>query len=361
MLNFNLSKQAFGLDFNNSRLRILQLEGRKKEDRIRAWNEIKLPEGVVDNYKIKDKARFKDAVLEGLRTAKGKFKGKKVALSISENKMFTRVISLPLMEEWKAEEAVKWETEANIPIAIEDAFFDWQTIKRGKEKMDVLVMATPKKIVDNYLKVFEDCGIEVAVCEAESAAIGRSILGKKERNKNILSIDIGLSLTSFVIYKKGIPVFTSSSSVSGEMMTDAIAKNLNYTHKKAESYKIKIGLGTNKKEKEKMLSVFESILNLLTQEIGKTVYFFEENLAEKDEKIEHVIITGGASNLKGIKDYLTVSTGKVVTNSTPLINLNLSQQEKEKIPKELLQNFSNVIGLAIRGKNYEDYNKFIAA
>ncbi len=361
MLNFDFNKQAFGLDFNNSRLRILQLEGTKKEDHIRAWNEIKIPEGVIDNYKIKDEAKFKDAVLEGMRTAKGKLKGRKVALSISENKMFTRVVSLPLMEEWKAKEAVKWETESNIPIAVEDVYFDWQIIKRGKRKMDVLVMATPKKIVDNYLKVFEDCGIEVVACEAESAAIGRSILGKKERNKNILSIDIGLSLTSFIIYKKGIPVFTSSSSVSGEMMTDAVAKNMNYTYKKAENYKIKVGLGTGKKEKEKMLPIFEPILNLLTQEIEKTILFFEENLADKDKKIERIVITGGASNLKGIKDYLTVSTGKVVINSIPLINLKLSRQEEEKIPRELLQNFSNVLGLAIRGKNYEDYNKFIAA
>lgn len=361
ILKLNLNQRAFGLDFNDSKLKLIQLAESRKADKILAWNEVRLPEGVIENYEIKNEEKFKEAVLYAIKNSKGKFNSKKVVLSVSENKVFTRVISLPLMDDWKASEAVKWETESNIPIAIDEVYFDWQIIKKNEKKMDVLVMATPKKIVDSYLKVFNSCGIEVIACEAESSSIGRSILGKKEKERNILSIDIGLSMTSFTIYKKGIPVFTSSSSISGKMMTDAVAKHLCYDYRKAEKYKIKHGLGDNKKDKEKMLSIFEPILKLLSQEIEKTINFFGSNLSGGNDEIERIILNGGGSNLRGIKDYLTVSTKKTVLNSNPLINLNLTQEEKSKISSDSLQGFANVFGLAIRGKNYENYNKFITS
>lgn len=365
-INLVSSQRAFGLDFNDSKIRIIQFG----KDSVLSWNQINIPEGVMDNYEIKDRNQFIQTMHYALSQAKGKVRGNRAVLSISENKIFTRVITLPTLNEKKAQEAIKWETESNIPISISEVYYDWQIIFKDKNKMEVLVVATPKKLIDNYLEIFNVIGIEIIACEAESSAISRSILGKKDKTGTILVIDIGMALSSFAIYRLGVPVFTSSSSVSGKMMTDAVAKKLNCNYRKAESYKIKVGLGSGNKEKKEALEIFEPILNLMTQEIKKTINFFDSNLSESEfsfqdeninkRKIEKIILCGGGSNLKGLKDFLTISTEKVVVNSNPWINLKLSDEEKNKIPDYHLQSFSNVIGLAIRGKEYENYNKFIA-
>jgi type IV pilus assembly protein PilM len=339
--------QTFGLDFNDSALRLIQIDKDKKHHRINAWSEKKFPSGVMQNFEIKNEEQFQEVFMNTFKESHGRIKGLNAVISIPENKIFTRVINIPRMESSEAAEAIKWETESNIPISVEETYFDWQIISKGEKNMEVLIVASPRKIIDNYLKTLDKIGVNVVACEAESIAIGRSVINSKNKDY-VLVVNMGSSSTSFAIYRGTMPIFTSSSSVSGNLLTDAAAKHFGFSYEKAESYKIKTGLGLEEKEREESLKIFEPTLANLINEIEKTINFFNNNLNSNNEiNIENIIICGGGSNLKGLDNYLSINLGKTINCSNPWENVNL-KNHLEEMSKERVQSFTTAIGLALR-------------
>lgn len=339
--------QSFGLDFNDSALRLIQIDKRRKYHRINAWSEKKFPVGVMQNFEIKDEEKFQEVFVNAFQESHGKFKGMNAVISIPENKIFTRVIKIPKMDLSEATEAVKWETESNIPISVDETYFDWQIINKNEKDMEVLIVASPRKIIDDYLRVLDKLGLNVVACEAESIAIGRDVINFKNKNY-ILVVNMGSNSTSFAIYRGVMPIFTSSSSVSGNLLTDAVAKHFGFSYEKAESYKIKTGLGLEEKERKESLEIFESILATLIHEIEKTINFFNNNLNDNNEiNIKDIIICGGGSNLKGLDNYLSINLRKTVSRSNPWENINL-KESLDEMSKEKAQSFTTAIGLALR-------------
>lgn len=241
----NKKNYGFGVDFSDSHLRLLQIKYKKDSFDIIGWSQRKIPKGIVEQGKIIKKEDFIEILKDALENSNGSFVGGSVMVSIPEEKVFTRVIQVPLSKNTKElEETIKWETESNIPVSINDIYYDWQIIKENQNKIDVLVMATNKDIIDNYLEVFDSVGLEVVAVEPESLSIARSLIPKSHKEYTLL-IDMGNNFSNFVICKSGLPIFTSSSSISGNKITELIVREFGFGFEKAERYKIKRGLEDN--------------------------------------------------------------------------------------------------------------------
>jgi hypothetical protein len=53
---------------------------------------------------------------------------RRVVCSLPEPKPFLRVLSLPAMEAKEVSEAIRWEIEANIPLTLDQVYYDWQIL-----------------------------------------------------------------------------------------------------------------------------------------------------------------------------------------------------------------------------------------
>ncbi len=352
---------AFGVDFNGRTLRIMQLKRKGKNQKVTGWIERKIPQGIMNDILIENSDNFKNFFSESIKKAEGKIHGNRIVVSVPENKVFIRIITIPLMEEKEATESVRFETESNIPISVDEVYFDWQIVEKREKDMDVLVVASPMKIIDNYLKVFSEMGYQVVAFEPKSISTGRSIIGN-DMGDYALVVDMGLESTNFAIYEKGFPIFTSSGSVSGKILTDMVMKAKGISIEKAESYKIKIGLGSTSEEKQEAFSIFESALVTFVDEIKRTINFFHETLAvqknvtgKSELKISKVVLTGGGANLKGLNSYLSINLQETIEQSSPWVNIKF-KNDIPPISKEDSQGFSTVIGLALRAQDYESYN-----
>lgn len=347
---FNCDDECyFGVDFSGSSLRLLQLEKKGKSLDILGWSEKKIPKGIIEQGKIIKKEAFVEIFQEALEKVNGSFSGNNIMLTIPEEKIFTRVVSVPVVEDKESlEDAIKWETESNIPIALNDIYYDWQIIDKNEEKIDVLIMATAKEVVDNYLEIFDSLDLKIIALEPESLSMARSLILNGSQGY-VLLVYIGTNSSNFAICKNGLPIFTANSSVSGKMMTEIVVKELGISFEKAESYKIKKGLEVALNSREGSNAIFNSVLEILLKEINSNIDFLQENLfpEEKNKKISKIIMCGGGSNLKGLSSYLTVKLRQPVVQSNPWVNLNFI----EKIPpisKQDSQGFAPVIGLTLK-------------
>lgn len=353
-LNFK-TPRAFGANFNDSSIKIMQTSGTGKKCHVNGYAKKNLPKGVIEDCEIKDVALFSDIFKSAISLAKGKIKGSAVAVAVPENKVFIRIIKVPALSRSEIAETIKWETESNIPISMDEVYFDWQIVKREEETTKVLVVACGKKIIDNYLHVFDGMGIEVLVFEPESVAAGRCVIKTGEENPVVL-IDIGSTETSISIYENGFPVFTSGSSFSGSMVTDMISKNKGIGVEKAEIFKIRTGMGGNIEEKQELEKILQPLISGFVLEIERVLKFYAEKLSQGGkQKISKIILSGGGSNLKGLSSCLAIKLRTQVDLANPWENFDM-EGKLPGISKNEAEKFVTAIGLAIRANNYEDYN-----
>lgn len=349
---------SWGIYFSDSHLRMLQVDFENKDDKILGWAEKRIPKGAIEQSMITKKETFIEIFQDVVENSFGDFYGKNILVSIPEEKVYTSVIEVPLIEDSRAfKEALKWETEANMPVSIKDVYYDWQIIEKTDKKTKVLVMASNKEIVDNYLEVFDKLNLKVVAFEPESLSMARSLIKHNTEDEYTLLINIGTDFSSFVICNKNLPIFNSSSSVSGRMLTEILVKEKGFSFEKAESYKIKEGVEESVFSKKGEGNVFLPVLEMLVEEIRKTTDFLNESLSPggDEKKFSKIILCGGGSNLKGLDSYLTVKLKQLVAQSNPWMNFDFNK----KIPpisKQDSQGFASVIGLTLRFKDYEENN-----
>ncbi len=86
-------------------------------------------------------------------------------------------------------------------MAISDIYYDWQVLDKSEDKINILVMATNKDVVDNYLDIFDSLHLKVVALEPESLSMARSLIAQDSEDYTLL-IDLGSRSSNFAVCKK---------------------------------------------------------------------------------------------------------------------------------------------------------------
>lgn len=374
MLDFlTLDPEAFGIDVSDSSLKIVKLNKKRANLVLASFGETLIKPGIIKRGKIINEIAFTKSLEKAIKNVKGKkIKTKYAVVSFSEESVFLQVIKIPKMAKEEIESAVRFEAENYIPIPLEKAYLDFQIISSFNDKhnyLEILIAAAPKEIIDSYVSCFEKVGIKLKILEVEPMAIVRALIKKGENLSPILLIDLGADKTSFVIVKNNSIRFSSSIPISTNKFTEAIARALEIETTKAEKLKTKYGLkgpekihlegekGVEKFKKEIICEekIFEALIPILTDFVEQTNIYLDyyqfhelpEDISEKGNKLEKIIICGGGANLKGICTFLSLELKILTEPGNPWINIS----EKIQMPLEDSLRYGTAIGLALRGIN----------
>lgn len=365
----NFDPEIFGLDLSDLSIKVFQFEKEGRTHKIRSFYSMDIAPGDIEDGKIIKKDKVVAAIKEAINKAgPKKINTNKVVCSLPESKVFLRIISIPRMSEEEAGEAIKWEMEANIPLPIDQVYFDWQLLespggapeKNGGEspqsvaaKQNILTVAASREIVDDLIEVLDRAGLEAYGLEVESIASVRSLISQKnlKKAKTALIVDLGAQRSSFIVVEDGAPYFTSSIPFSSEGIDDAISKRMSVDKREAEKIKISHGIEYSKAESPVFRAV-ESLLENLILEIEKTLDFYS-GMNKQSTGVEKIILCGGGANLKGLVPYLTQRLAKEVEVGDPWSNVSLGNN-LPLISKENAVRYSTVIGLALKDISYEN-------
>lgn len=348
---------AIGIDISESSIKILQLSKQKEGYLPSAYSHLELPNTLIANHIITDEQKLATYITRAITAAKG-VNSKYVVASVPETKSFVRILKMQKMPEAEIEGAIPWELEQDIPVPIEQVYFDWQIVKEEGEFNHVLVMATPKDYVDSLISALKLANLKPVALELESQATARALIGPEDMNQASLIVDMSNTVTSMVIVSgKGVLEYTSNVTIGGNQLTESISRNLNLTPKEAEKLKLESGLLEDSKKgnsRQAMLPILDSIV-----EEARNVIKFHEEHSVLSPGVNRIVLTGGVANLKGMLDYITARTnvgaGKPIEHivlGNPWINA-VSPKNLEKIivPKEEELTYSTAVGLALRGVN----------
>jgi len=344
-----IKPNGFGLEIEDGSLKAIMLKKTRKGAKVVSCAARQMKKSVVQDGQVINKQELASEIGKLLASAKpGPIKSKFVVFSIPESKSFIRTIQIPKMTKEEAVEAVKWETEANIPVSADKVYLDWQVIGPKEKKEEILVVAVPKEIVNGYYESMRLAKLFPLAAEVDIIATIRS-LTSEEGARTILVVDVGADVTSISICKNQIPYFTSSLPVSGKTFTDALQKGLGVSWGKAEELKAKYGLG--KMQKDDMLyNIYNPLLENLAREIEKSLVFYADSIDPRNQ-IDSVILAGGGSLLRHMADYLSGKIGKQVVLGNPAKGLGVARDLPAEVVRDICP-FATAVGLAMKASNY---------
>ena len=346
MFLFKKKKEVIGIDVGSSSVKLVQLKENKGTYQLLNIGIIPLsPEVIVDNT-LMDSSSIASAI-RSLVASLG-IKAKDVACSISGNSVIIRKIVLPAMPSEELEDQISWEAEQYIPFDIKDVNMDFQILSPDAidpSKMSVLLVASKKDIINDYVSVFNEAGMQLSVVDVDSFAVQNAFeLNHASGVDDILAlINIGASVMNINIVKDGITLFTRDVQMGGNLYTEEIQKQLGLSGEDAESGKMLAQESNNKA----LMDVISKVNETITQEIRRSLDFY--NSTASDDRITGVYISGGCSKVYNLVNTISEKIGLQVDAINPFAKLKYNEKDFDP---EYLQEIAPLmvvpVGLAIR-------------
>ena len=302
---FYSDKPVFGFDIGRSTIKIMQLTQQAKNTAVTGYGTISFDPKAIDRGVIVDPEIVIKAAYELInKQLVGNITTDAVAVSIPNAFSFSRILSLPKMNDKDLTSAIELEASQSIPLPLEDLYYDYSVMHTSAvDSQEVQLAACPRAIVDSYMGVFEALGLEVSLAESNITAVTRMVVHAEAHDVTTLIVDFGSTACDLSIYDGSTIRITSTVDCSGDALTRLIAQKLGVSEQQAHSIKTRYGLEVSKKQ----AAILEAVgpeLNKLTNEIRKVIrYYTERN--EGQNQIGQIIVLGGGANLPGLSSYIT--------------------------------------------------------
>lgn len=356
-----------GLDIGTDQVRVAQLKPSGTGLVLSAFGSIGMPLGAVVEGEIVDAEAVSSAIKEVWR--RGGFKGKDVAIGVSNQKVVVRLIDLPFMERSELEGAIQYQAQDYIPIPVEDAILDFQIIgdymtSADEHMMEVLLVAAQRDMIGSAVAAVEGAGLRLSRIDVTSFAIVRALLGAAESvlpdeeehpGEAVGVIHISSGVTNIAVVEKGVPRFTRVSSIAGNQFTQAIANVLNLTFDEAEELKVRAGLpdieGGEPPPEDQSIQVardaLEREVNKFIAEVRRSLDYYLTQ-ATQIRTIRRIYMTGSGAQLTHMSNYLAKGLQAEVTLADPIQRIQVASSIEQAVLADRM-GIAPAVGLAMGG------------
>jgi type IV pilus assembly protein PilM len=266
-------------------------------------------------------------------------KSKRVVAALPEEQVSSHVVEMPMMNDEEVRQALQWQVEQYIPIPADKAVWSHQVIKKDQATggMEVLLVAAAKNLVNSYIQVLEQAGLEVVALETELMATSRAEVGGL--SPLALIVDVGSKGTDMGIVSHGELVFSRTIPTAGESLTRAVESSLGLDSSTAEQYKNSYGFKTDKLD-GKLVAAMKPVITIIGNEIRKTADFYASK--HQGEVVKMVVLSGGVANIPELVSTLSGLVGMEMVVGNPF-----SKVEMDASLSKVLSGSSVFYGVAV--------------
>jgi len=358
------------------------------------------PPGTILHGEIKDVDAVSQALNKMLHKKRLYDRGNIIA--ITGQKVIVREITTPLMAEKELSEGIRWEAPKYVPYDLKDSLLDVKKIeeleeKEGTRMMKVLLVATPRSVVDQQIAVLKNVRIQPRVVDIVANAQIRafeSYLTPTSGDEDGTMIDIilsmGASTTEITLLEGDQLKFTRTILKGGGDVTELIVKKLGIPFQEAERLKRHIGLSlpeekvilesdlkdrkdlqdekedqelvemplqqageeqvspqikdedTSTPTEEEIADLVKTGVNEIFNEIRKSLNYFKTQYQKVN--YQRIILCGGMSQLPQLGQMLKKQFGITVVIANPLKNITINEHN---IDIESLDKYKSALATAI--------------
>jgi len=217
----------------------------------------------------------------------------------------------------------------------------------------------------NINKCVHRAGLNVTELILEPLASADAVLSAEEKEAGVVLVDIGGGTTDIAIFFDNIIRHTAVIPFGGNVVTEDIRQGCGIMRDQAELLKTKFGsaLAAENKEnevvcipglrgrapKEISLRMLAEVIQSRMEEILEHVYFEIKNSGIEKQLIAGVVLTGGGSQLKHLKQLVEYNTGMSTRIGYP--NEHLAKSNVDAVTSPL---YATGVGLVMKGFDYLD-------
>ncbi len=241
-------------------------------------------------------------------------KGDLIAISVPGQSALTRFIQLPPVESSRVDEIVRYEAKQQIPFALEDVIWDYQTLGGGIEESgfmlgaEVGLFAMKKEGIYSAIKPYVTNKMEVELVQIAPLAMhnflcfdqiglrpGQELEGEGEY---MIVLDMGTDNTTLLV-TNGNKIWIRNVPIGGNHFTRALTKEMKLTFAKAEHLKCN---ATKAPDPRAVFQALRPVFNDYVSEIQRSIGYFSS--VNREAKITKIVGAGNGFKLAGLQKFL---------------------------------------------------------
>jgi type IV pilus assembly protein PilM len=314
-----------GIDLGSSSVKIVELTREKERVLLTNYAIAQTKETAVFNIgELRDEEIAK-IITDLIKQAR--ISTHRASISLSVEKTFSTVITLPAMPEKELGAAVPYEAQKYVPLPLDEVVLDWNIISVGNGKtsemaakgttdsispmggnnnaanegvstVQVLLLAVPKDIITRLTKIAALAKLELLALEQEAFSLTRALIGNDK--SAYVVVDLGRKTTDLIVVDQGF---------------------------------IKMSHNLDSVSKEIILMELDRIVNIFQMRYNK--------------KVGQCLLAGGRANEKELMEFLMTKLKVPVKVGNPFARVS-HDPKTDNFLKELGPQFSVAVGLAMR-------------
>ena len=244
------------------------------------------------------------------------------------------------------------ESEANqyIPFSLDEVSLDFCVVgpsANSSGDVDVVIAASRKEKVQDRQGLAEAAGLKPMVMDVESyasrLAMDRLIKGLPNQGVGALValFEIGALTTSLQVIRGEEVLYDRDQAFGGAQLTQLIVRQYGFSPEEAEGKKRNGELPDDYGS-----AVLSPFVESLAQEVARALQFFFTSTPYN--RVDYVMLAGGAAGLPGLKDRVTELTGFASMVVNPFEGMKLGSAVRESKLRREAPSYLTACGLAMR-------------
>lgn len=348
---FKFGSRTVGIDIGGSSVKIVEISRFRKKSTLR--NYAFLESAIYDGQPFRafeQETLFlsSERAAEAARAclAEAGIKPEKVAFSLPDFSSFFVSFDLPPMSGGELVKAINFQASKYIPVPMNEIVLDWQKVGAAQEKssrapMHILVVAIPRKTMEQYRKVAELLGAKDFAMEPEAFSLFRVFAPRDD--KPICVIDLGAKSTTVSFGDRGGLHSSHSLDVAVEKAEKVLAEKLDVSEEEAQRIIRQEGFSTLREEVRKALTDLFSPLPVAFKESWQTL----QRRGTVGNVSPRVLLAGGAAAMPGLPDHLASVLDASVEIGRPFQGVSYPTALKP-VAEDIGSAFSVAVGAALR-------------
>jgi type IV pilus assembly protein PilM len=344
---FGPKNEVVGLDIGSRTIKVAEVAETRKGWALKKFGTIDIDPGAIEEGVVKDHQNVANAIRQLFQNYN--IKQQNVAISIGGYSVIVKNITVQNMPEEQLYESINFEAEQYIPFDINDVNLDFQILgeaENNPNQMNVLLVAAKKDMVNDYINLIDMAGFNLCIIDIDAFALQNIYeFNYGAQGENIALIDIGASKTSVNILKNNTSVFMRDVSLGCNQIYQRIASIADCTLLEAET--IMQSAKPDKLSTEELKEIVSSSVSDWCEEIRRALDFFYST--NPDDRIKQIFLSGGASNIKELKELLAIQSSAEVKQINPFEQIETTNDQLDSVYlKQLAPQAAISMGLAIR-------------
>lgn len=314
------AKRLVGLKIGASQIAAAEIVNNGAPELVELYRE-PLPSGVVVSGEIRDPETLSATLKQFFDTHK--LPKRSVRLGISNNRIGVRIFEIEGVEDPRQlDNAIRFRAEEVLPIPLDQAVLDYVVLEE-REKEDgtswkrILIVVAYREVVDRYLQVCRDAGLELVGIDLEAFALLRSLEEPNDRSVSagaLVAVAIGHDRTTIAVSTGRHCEFARVLDWGGAALNLAIARELDRAPSEVEEIKRQLSFaeagpvdGLTPEQTAKARDGMERSLAAFTRELVASLQFYQAQPGALG--IGEIVMTGGTAHMPGLLDSVSKLAG----------------------------------------------------